>query len=267
MFVRQIGNFVPRSPKLAVDWLDSVSLAANWSHDAFAVWIARVVTKERRALKTKRLRKLALWSWYSIAKETLGHRLIETPWTPSIGLEQAVRAANKWLDTASLHVSVGGIPLTDMWCQPSTVDGYDFVALTTANDIAEEAIAMRNCLRAYGESILYNRSRIWSVRKDGTRIACLSLGQSHGDELTAITQLQARNNGEVPRDVALAARKWFNTHDLSVINPDRRSWNAVPPDRQTWTDLWRPYWIAKGRLPDWLPLSPSRAALNSLLWS
>jgi hypothetical protein len=38
----------------------------------------------------------------------------------------------------------------------------------------------------------------------------------------------------------------------------------MPLDRETWVSLWRPYWLAKRRIPDWLPIAPSREALEAL---
>ena len=61
-----------------------------------------------------------------------------------------------------------------------------------------------------------------------------------------------------------AARQWLHMHDLSQVDTKRRDWGAVPLDRATWISLWRPYWMAKRRIPEWLPLAPSRAALKAL---
>jgi len=38
----------------------------------------------------------------------------------------------------------------------------------------------------------------------------------------------------------------------------------APLDRRRWVELWRPYWLAKRRLPSWLPLAPSSKAIRDL---
>jgi hypothetical protein len=53
-------------------------------------------------------------------------------------------------------------------------------------------------------------------------------------------------------------------HDLSQIDIVRRGWDTAPLDRMTWLSLWRPYWLAKRRIPEWLPIAPSRRALGAL---
>jgi hypothetical protein len=266
LFVRRIGNHIPRSPKLVANWLEAVSDATMWGHEAFAVWVARIIHKERKVLKLERRQRLALWAWYSLARDTEGFRLIETPWTPTIGLEQAVAASRLWLETIELHANIGQAPIADMWLQSSYVDGYEFVALRTAREIAEEAVAMRNCLRTYGESIALDRARIWSIRKAGTRVACIELGISRGDELPSILQIKLSDNKKAPRDIALVARQWLNAHDLTEVKPSKKKWGTKVPDRKVWLELWRPYWLAKQALPNWLPLAPSSRVLNGLMW-
>lgn len=265
LFVRQIGNHIPRSPKRVACWLQAVSDATIWGNEAFAVWIARVIHKERKVLKPEGLQRMALWAWYSLARNTEGFRLIENSWTPTIGLEQAVAASRLWLETVELHTSIGQAPISDMWLQSSCVDGYEFVALRTAREIAEEAVAMRNCLRTYGESIALDRARIWSIRKAGSRVACIELGISYGDDLPSILQIKLPDNKNAPRDIALVARQWLNAHDLTDISPNQKKWGTSLPDRKVWLELWRPYWLAKRALPNWLPLAPSSWVLNGLM--
>jgi hypothetical protein len=62
----------------------------------------------------------------------------------------------------------------------------------------------------------------------------------------------------------LAARQWLHMHDLLQINMRRRDWDTALLDRTNWLSLWRPYWLAKRRIPEWLPVAPSRDALEAL---
>jgi hypothetical protein len=56
----------------------------------------------------------------------------------------------------------------------------------------------------------------------------------------------------------------LNTHDFSQINMAQRACDRRPLDRTTWLSLWRPYWLAKRCLPEWLPIAPSLHALDAL---
>jgi hypothetical protein len=263
LFRRQIANHLPRSPKLAPVWLQMVADMAEIAHEAAAVWIARELVREPKSVKPDRLRLIALWAWFSGQPETFGRQLIEQPWTPDMRFGPALAAAKAWREMIELHLDLGLQPIHDMWLQPARVAGYDFLPLNSAAALAEEAAAMRNCLRTYGYTLAHNRARLWSVRRDGERVATLRVAARH-DPLPIIIEIKGPGNAKAPRELWWAARQWLNTHDLLNIDMSERNWGSTPLDRPTWLSLWRPYWLAKRRLPDWLPLAPSRGALAGL---
>jgi hypothetical protein len=264
LFRRQIANHLPRSPKLAPAWLQTVADVAELAHEPAAVWIAREVVREPRRVNPARLRLISLWSWFSVQPATFGRELIDRPWTPDMRIGAALEAADDWRMTIDLHVNLGPQPINDMWLQGGRVAGYDFLPLNSISAITEEADAMRNCLRTYGYRLAYNRSRLWSVRRNGARVATLNVGCRFRDPLPNIVELEAAGNTDVSRELWWVVRQWLHMHDLSQINIERRSRNTAPFDRTTWLSLWRPYWLAKRRIPEWLPIAPSRGALGAL---
>jgi hypothetical protein len=80
--------------------------------------------------------------------------------------------------------------------------------------------------------------------------------------LLIIRELRLARNNHAPVEVWWAATRWLHQHDLSRIDLKQRS--TVPLDAATWRTLWRPYWLAKRRIPAWLPLGPSRAVIDRL---
>ena len=123
---------------------------------------------------------------------------------------------------------------------------------------------MQNCLRTYGPNLAHNRSRLWSVKRSGQRIATLRVAVRFDDPLPGIAELRGIRNTPVRREVWWAARQWLHAHDLLRIDMEPRKWGDAALDRPTWRAIWRPYWLAKRRIPRWLPLAPSRRALNAL---
>jgi hypothetical protein len=262
-FRRQIANHLP-SRKAGAVWLQAVAEMADVAHEMAAVWIAKEIIRKKRNVKFNRLRLVGLWVWFSGQPETLGHKMIQKQWTPDMRFASALDAAEEWQLTIDPHVRLGRDPIADLWLQSAHVRGYDFLPLASGPDIAEEAAAMGNCLRNYGDDLAHNWSRLWSMRKDGRRVASLMVGTCGGDPLPTVVELRAAENKEVSPEVSLAARQWLHMHDLARIDMKRRKWGTVPLDRATWRSLWRPYWLDKRHIPDWLPLSPSREALDVL---
>lgn len=261
-FRRQIANHLPPR-KISSVWLQAVSEMTDVAHEAAAIWIGREVVREKRRVKLDRLRLVGLWVWFSDQSETLGHDMIQKPWTPDMRFGSALDAAYEWRTTVDLHAHLGRKPIDDLWLRPACVAGYDFLPLASGSDIAEEALAMNNCVRTYGSTLAHNWARLWSVRKDGRRVATLKVGTGRGgDPLLNVIELRAAGNEDVSPEVSWAVRQWMNTHDLARIDTKHRKGGTAPLDRATWISVWRPYWMAKNRIPDWLPLSPSRVALK-----
>ena len=177
LFRRRIVNHLPRSPKLAPLWLDTVAFAAQWAHEPFAIWIARELTRGAKDIKRDQLRMLCLWAWFSLHPGTVGHRLIAKPWQPALRFKTALDGAWAWHSRAGLHINLGESPIADTWLTPGRVYGYQFVPLRCADDIVAEAAAMKNCLNTYGYNLAHNRSRLWSVRMNGRRVATLRLAR------------------------------------------------------------------------------------------
>ncbi|WP_271541364.1 hypothetical protein [Bradyrhizobium sp. CCBAU 45321] len=264
LFRRQIANHLPRSLKLAPCWLQLIAETAELAHAPMTVWIAREFVREPQRVRTARLRFICLWAWFSSQPTTLGHDLIERPWTPDLGIDAARSAAEDWRTVVALHTNLGRLPIADMWLRPGRMAGYEFVPLDCIAAITEEAKAMRNCLRTLGSSLAHNHSRLWSIRKDGERIATLRISRRYRDPLPNLVELQGPGNAEVSRELWWVARQWLHKHDLSQIDMRQFDWGTAPIDRESWTLLWRPYWLAKRRIPQWLPVAPSRTALELL---
>jgi hypothetical protein len=230
------------------------------NHDA-AIWIAREIGRNRRGVKHDTLRLVGLWAWFSVQPDTFGHSMIERCWTPNLGFQSALEAAKEWQRAVDLHVHLGNESIGELWLQPARIGGYDFRPLASASDIFQEAKAMGNCLRTYGWSVANNHARLWSMRCNGERVATLQIG--FRGPLPHLVQLRGARNSEVQLAVWQAARQWLHMQDWSPVDPKRLR-GRVALDRSAWTSLWRPYWVGKRRIPAWLPLAPSRTALEAL---
>jgi len=263
-FRRQIVNHLPHTPKLASIWLDAVANAAIWCDEALAIWVARHVLQHPEHDAIRRLHLISLWAWFSARAGTLAHRLIATPWNPVMQLDSAIRAANVWHAAAELYANLGDELIADIWVPPGIFEGYEFVPLRSFAEVIEEGRIMRNCVQTYGSSLVHNHSRLWSMRKDGQRVATLEIGPIGGDGFLGIYEIKAAGNKDVPKEVAWIARRWLHAHDLPSVETKSLPWDTAPLDRARWFALWKPYWLAKRWFPEWLPLEPSRSALVAL---
>jgi hypothetical protein len=264
VFRREVSNFLPRSFRRAPSWLSEVAHAAEWGGERIACWIAREAVLMNKPVPVKQLRLVCLWAWHCGRPGLAAHAMCETLWQPSLRFATALAAAEKWLERLELYLSLGDDDVEDMWLRPGSVAGYDFVPLASAAAIYEEARAMQNCLVTYGACVARGRIRLWSMRRDGERVATVEVGQCCQPLLQIIQMKRARNRA-CSSEEWWAALQWLHGHGL----PELAQRRVTKPEenvlqRPLWIALWRPYWLAKGYIPEWLPLMPSPAALAAL---
>jgi hypothetical protein len=257
---RQIGGFVPRKKNGASYWLSTVAEGNRWGHEAFAIWLAKQVDFQQRKLTPGTIQRLALWAWFSTHPETEAGGLVRQPWRPELDLKGAVKRTNTWIEAFNLQVLILAAPHQSSF-RPMTVRGLEFVHLGTAALIAEEATAMRNCLVGFGHDVSSREVELWSIRKDGKRLASLSISASRADGLAGISEIRGPENRDLALDVRLAAREWFHRQDLQSLSREK----AEPPRaavRGAWVQLLKPYWLDKRTLPRWLPIAPGECCIT-----
>ena len=275
----RIVNHLPAHPAQAQAWFEAVSLAHRWVDDCFALWCAREFAAAKDARQSRRRRRranrwrgsvyrlplLCLWAWYSGRPDTPAGSLVEMRWHPQMQLGAAWAGANAWLELVELDLFLGGRKIDDVLVlhEPG-LEGFTFEPLFSRSSIAAEGTAMRNCVRSYGPALARDSLRLWSMRKDGARVATLAVGWPTSDPLPVIEDLKLVGNIEAPPELWWIARRWLHAHDVRGMIARRLPWNSPVPDRAGWLRLWKPFWLAKGRVPAWLPLGPSSDALRNL---
>lgn len=262
-FRHEIRNFIPRSQKRLPHWLDIVAAAHVWGPEGFAIWAAREAGRDLPYM-IKLPASLCLWAWYCGQPQSLAGRMLHSRWNSGLSCASAVLYSFRWEKRIDLLLELERKAIADCWLMPGKVGPYDFVPLRTAVEIAMEAHEMRHCVDAYGARLSGDSCRLWSMQEDGKRVATLQLGVQGGDPFLRIVQLRGYENKRCPDVQWWAAREWLNRHDITQLRYRSRSWAGSELNPECWRAVWRPYWLAKRRIPDWLPLSPSRAALQAL---
>jgi hypothetical protein len=241
LFRRRIANHLPRSPKLAPIWLQAIEEAAVWGNEEAAVWIAREFMRDAKSIKPAKLRLVCLWVWFSGQSHTIGRSLIERTWMPSMRFATALEAAGEWRLNVEVEINLGGKAIEDMWLSAGCVEDLEFLPIATPEEIRQEAKAMGNCLRTYSDKLAHNHARLWSVRRNGRRVATLQINRYHEDPFPRIVQLKEAENKTASVETWRAAQRWLGSQDLPIERRIRPQWGSAPLDRDRWIALWRPY--------------------------
>ena len=167
------------------------------------------------------------------------------PWRPEIAYDTALCAAKSWFNRVRLVLQLPPGALEDTWLKSGTGLGYAFEPLLDHRDILAEAQAMQNCADQYAERIVRDKCRLFSIKRNGQRVATLEIGPHQRESgVLAVNQLKSRHNMAASTEVWQAAYTWMAGQQglkrLPLPNTGDRRF-----DQSAWATLLSPYRSAK----------------------
>lgn len=262
-FTRRIAARLPTSPRNSAFWLATVGFAIDACHEDFALWLAEQRVFDEPGEPERLFPVLAAYAWFSGAIATRANRLIVVPWRPEIAFDTALCAAKSWFNRIRLVLQLREGVIADTWLHAGQANGFTIVPIVTNDAILAEAHAMQNCADQYAERVSLDKCRLFSIRRNATRVATMEVGPHQREPgMLAITQLKARHNMAAPVDVWQAAHAW-----MAMQNGLKRLPSLAPPERPlddlTWHALMDPYRHARKGAP-WLAPAATLATFADL---
>lgn len=251
LFRRQIGNFLPRKSRDARTWLGYLAQAYAVAHEPFAVWIAKILAGREKLPKYFSVERAGVWAWHSL-HEGGASAFIDKRWSPVMDWVTARDLSHIWISAVEHHCARAQVQSQKPWLKADEVDGLAFIHLQTFAELVEEGQAMKHCVATYGEQLADGTQQFWSVRREGKRVATVSLKATAGDNLVHVNEVRGFQNDGVPPDIAFAVRRWLNSHELEALlrePPALRHEERLKAANR----LWRDYRLAKRGFPWWLP--------------
>ncbi|MEQ1672125.1 MAG: hypothetical protein ABL893_14805, partial [Hyphomicrobium sp.] len=181
------------------------------------------------------------YAWFSGHPEMAAHKLIVVPWRPEIAFDTALCAAKSWFNRMRLVLQLPPGVVTDPWLKTGPALGYTFEPLLNHTDILAEAHAMQNCADQYGERIVRDKCRLFSVKRNGARVATLEIGPHQREAgVLAINQLKARHNMAASTEIWQAAYTWMASQQALKRLPALGNSERIF-DQDAWRTLLAPY--------------------------
>jgi hypothetical protein len=244
-FARRIVTRIPRVASESAFWLSMILFAERACHEDFALWLAKQPIFHDEGNPEKLIAILAAYAWYSGESETAAHKLIVVPWRPEIAYDTALCAAKSWFNRVRLVLQLPPGALEDTWLKSGNGLGYVFEPLLDHKDILAEAQAMQNCADQYAERIVRDKCRLFSIKRNGQRVATLEIGPHQRESgVLAVNQLKSRHNMAASTEVWQAAYTWMASQQglkrLPLPSTGERRF-----DQSAWATLLAPYRSAK----------------------
>lgn len=248
-FGRRIAARIPLHADESAFWLESVIFAERACNEDFAIWFAGQNVFATDGEAERLIAVVAAYAWYSGQPDTAAHKLIVVPWRQEIAFDTALCAAKSWFNRVRLVLQLAPGVLTDPWLKPGTANGYSFEPLMDHMSILAEAHAMQNCADQYSDRIVRDKCRLYSVKRNGARVATLEAGPHQRETcVLAVNQLKARHNMAASTDVWQAAYTWMANQPILKRIPSM-SHVERPIDQGAWYRLMLPYRSAHAGAP------------------
>jgi hypothetical protein len=221
-------------------WLQRVGYAYDAAGHEFALWMARQRRIGAQATDSLIVPLLAAWAWHSMHAQGSSAVRHGLAWSDGIGQRAAVNEARAWAARLELAAAIGA-GVSDSWLASGTVNGYEFVPLRTFDDFIGEAEFMRNCLDRFGDQVCLDGARVFSIRKDGRRVADIEI-RAHDEDSSVprIVQLRGPRNRRAAPEVWQAAYAWLAGQCYRPF-PGEPAVGSHQQRVQLARALWRPY--------------------------
>ncbi len=238
VFSERIVNLLPAAPALSAKWLDRVLQAYRTCGPEFALWVARHDRFHAPLITDPALPYVAAWAWFARHPDTLGGRLLNRPWTPTMSPRRAFDELTTWRKRVRMSLTLSALN-REPWLSGGSALGYDFVELREIEDFVAESEAMDNCLDAFAEKLEAGVSYVFSIRQNGLRVADIEIG-AHALEpnLPTIIQLRGPRNRRASPQIWRAAYAWLGGQTLRPAPPQVITAAAR---RRAWRAIWKPY--------------------------
>ena len=172
---------------------------------------------------------------YAIKAIVGGSRLVNLPagadlitrrFSPDMSLSTVLKLSEEWHHAVAEHGGPASVQFPEPWCDGGVVDGYGIRPLRNSAALYLEGRSMHHCVNAFANDIANGESFIYSITKDGERVATLELARRHGK--AQLGQLRGPCNSIPPKSVEAVVRKWWRNARKAVRLPE-------PPSRQYWS--------------------------------
>lgn len=169
----------------------------------FIKWVIKQVPTMPVMGKHESIRMLSNMADWVFSNMDLGIK----KFNEKISYSTAVKRSNDWhMAMSLLHKSkIKNTVFSPPPIEGTVVDGYEIIPLICTHDLIDEGNIMNHCVGGYTSFVLNGHSYVYSIRKDGHRIATLDINP----KIKIINQLQGPENTSVDKKVTKIITKWI----------------------------------------------------------
>jgi hypothetical protein len=191
----------------------------SWAHDRagaeFAEWAVRQLPQIPGTLNQVGgvLGDIADWVRPGMPPDPLrpmpaGREFVVRPFTPSMSLETAMRLSADWHEAVTNNLDGPNSAFPRPWYPAARLGDYEILPIEDAASLYQEGTAMHHCVGTYGDKVQRGNLYVYSIRRNGERVATLALGRHEGQAY--LEQIRGPCNMGPPESIVAAVRRWLH---------------------------------------------------------
>ena len=201
-------NFMPDTTPAQRIWLRVANWAFGETNSDFGAWTAKHVSEipgRRDQQVGSFLSDLADWA----CAEGLSQQFITRPFSPSMSLKTVTMLSAQWHEALASNMTGPDLALPPPWYPAAKVGDLEIVPIENSGDLYREGALMHHCVGTYADDVRAGRLYVYSVRRDGQRVATLALARDRTSNKAQLDQLRGPCNAEPSHAIASAVQRWL----------------------------------------------------------
>ena len=198
-------------------WLRVVPWAHHRVSAEFAEWAARQAPQIPGSLNHVGgvLGDIADWVRAGMPPDPLlgerpmqaGREFVVRPFTPSMSLKTAMELSADWHEAVANNLDGPNSAFPDPWYPAARLGDYEILPIEDAASLYREGTAMHHCVGTYGDQVQRGDLYIYSIRRNGERVATLALGRDNGRAY--LEQIRGPCNTDPPKAIVATVQRWL----------------------------------------------------------
>lgn len=203
-------------------WLRAVPWAHNRVSAEFAAWVARHAPQIPGSLNHVGgvLGDIADWVRAGMPPEEqdpllgerpmlAGREFVVRPFTPSMSLKTATALSADWHEAVANNLDGPNSVFPDPWYPAARLGDYEILPIEDGAALYREGTAMHHCVGTYGDQVQRGNLYIYSILRNGERVATLALGRHRINGRAYPEQIRGACNSEAPKATVATVQRWL----------------------------------------------------------
>ena len=125
-----------------------------------------------------------------------------------MSLKTATTLSAEWHEAVANNLDGPNLAFPDPWYPAARLGDYEILPIQDGASLYREGTAMHHCVGTYGDQVQRGNFYIYSIRRNGERVATLALGRYNSQAY--LQQIRGPCNTEPPKAIVATVVRWLH---------------------------------------------------------